>query len=272
MASMNPIGTYKAMRNILIFIVDLIIAFVIICSAIYGEYIVIYPFLNSIFGETYSDWTVLILIVIVLLSFWGLAVLNGKIVGFFLQEPSVRKTSKKKIKLENRETIFEEEEIRPIAPLLQKPLGGYRREQLNEIYLLGIIIHQLYLSNIKDDYTEKQGDKLLCIQKSFFITVFSKHNEDEYFEFTKEYMDCNNNVRNLSITDCMERSVHILSTCNIKQIQKLCNLYKTLSTRYMEIDAGDKRAMSAFVDMLEARLQDIIVKYKWDNFCDKKKR
>ena len=112
----------------------------------------------------------------------------------------------------------------------------------------------------------------MCIQKSFFITVFSKHNEDEYFEFTKEYMDCNNNVRNLSITDCMERSVHILSTCNIKQIQKLCNLYKTLSTRYMEIDAGDKRAMSAFVDMLEARLQDIIVKYKWDNFCDKKKR
>ena len=93
------------MRNILIFIVDLIIAFVIICSAIYGEYIVIYPFLNSIFGETYSDWTVLILIVIVLLSFWGLAVLNGKIVGFFLQEPSVRKTSKKKIKPENRETI-----------------------------------------------------------------------------------------------------------------------------------------------------------------------
>lgn len=28
--------------------------------------------------------------------------------------------------------------------IISKPLGGYSREQLNEIYLLGILLHQIY--------------------------------------------------------------------------------------------------------------------------------
>lgn len=57
------------MKNFLILIVDLVIAFCVIALAIWGEYKLIYPLI----GEEYIEW----LIIIMILTFFGLCWLNG---------------------------------------------------------------------------------------------------------------------------------------------------------------------------------------------------
>lgn len=64
------------MKNILILIIDLILAVIIIGFVIFGEYSLLCP----IMGKDYSEW----LIVILILSFFGLAWLNGKIIKILL--------------------------------------------------------------------------------------------------------------------------------------------------------------------------------------------
>lgn len=64
------------MKNILILIIDLILAVIIIGFVIFGEYSLLCP----IMGKDYSEW----LIVILILSFFGLSWLNGKIIKILL--------------------------------------------------------------------------------------------------------------------------------------------------------------------------------------------
>lgn len=64
------------MKNILTLIIDLILAVIVIGFVIFGEYSLLYP----IMGKDYSEW----LIVILILSFFGLSWLNGKIIKILL--------------------------------------------------------------------------------------------------------------------------------------------------------------------------------------------
>lgn len=59
------------MKDILILIVDLLIALIVIGLVLYGEYSLLYPIMQG-----YTEWLILILI----LSFFGLAWLNGIII------------------------------------------------------------------------------------------------------------------------------------------------------------------------------------------------
>lgn len=63
------------MKDILTLIVDLLIALIVIGLVLYGEYSLLYPIMQG-----YTEWLILILI----LSFFGLAWLNGKIIKILL--------------------------------------------------------------------------------------------------------------------------------------------------------------------------------------------
>lgn len=64
------------MKDIIILTFDLLIALVVIGLALYGEYYLLYPIMK----KGYTEWLILILI----LSFFGLAWLNGKIIKILL--------------------------------------------------------------------------------------------------------------------------------------------------------------------------------------------
>ena len=64
------------MKDIIILTFDLLIALVVIGLALYGEYCLLYPIMK----KGYTEWLILILI----LSFFGLAWLNGKIIKILL--------------------------------------------------------------------------------------------------------------------------------------------------------------------------------------------
>jgi hypothetical protein len=155
--------------------------------------------------------------------------------------------------------------------IISKPLGGYSREQLNEIYLLGILLHQIYYSVTGDNFTERLQRKALNIQMRFFITVFPQRNVNEYFDFTENFMSKNESLCNYSVTECIERSIGILSTCNDGQIRKLQCLYKALTTLYSEVGGGNKVALTTFYSMLDAELSSLTVEDDWRNHYAKKK-
>lgn len=155
--------------------------------------------------------------------------------------------------------------------IISKPLGGYSREQLNEIYLLGILLHQIYYSVAGDNFTERLQRKALNIQMRFFITVFPQRNVNEYFDFTENFMSKNESLCNYSVTECIERSIGILSTCNDGQIRKLQCLYKALTTLYSEVGGGNKVALTTFYSMLDAELSSLTVEDDWRNHYAKKK-
>lgn len=96
-----------------------------------------------------------------------------------------------------------------IQPILSKPLSGYSREQLNYIYLFGIILHQIYYSVTGISLSEIQQRKTLSVQMRFFITVFPQHNVKEYFDFTKAFIDKNEGLTNYSVLEVNERSIQI---------------------------------------------------------------
>lgn len=155
--------------------------------------------------------------------------------------------------------------------IIPKSLGGYNREQLNEIYLLGILLHQIYYSVAGDDFTEKLQRKALNIQMRFFITVFPQRNVSEYFDFTENFMSKNESLCNYSVSECIERSIGILSTCNDSQIRKLQGLYKALTTLYSEVGGGNKVALTTFSSMLDAELSSLTVGDDRRNHYAKKK-
>lgn len=75
---------YEDLINIIIFIADLIIVLCIICLAIYCEYKQIYTNLYPLVRDEYSEWLVLLILGIAGITFYGLAIFNGKIVGYIL--------------------------------------------------------------------------------------------------------------------------------------------------------------------------------------------
>lgn len=253
-------------KDILIVFAGIIIAGAIICSAIYGEY----ALLNQLLEGEYEEW----FIIIAALTFWALASMAVKIFGILFPHVGMVKCSKEKA---NRNIVSHisdselEEGINNEMRLIPKPLGGYRREQLNEIYLLGIIIHQLYFSQINNNLSEKQQRESLNIQMRFFITVFPNYNIDDYFDFAESFMNKNADAYNLSVTECLDRSINILALCNNKQIRKLQKLYRTLSYSYIKIGNGDRDIMTTFVNMLDAKLQNLITEEDWKSHYAQKK-
>lgn len=253
----------KTIKNIIILIIDLIIAFGVICAVIYGEYKLLYP----LFGFEYSEW----FIIIVLITFFGLAYLNGRLMGILFHDFRYQTNPAYEKKTIKYDSMSDERNIENEMPLIPKPLGGYRREQLNEIYLLGIIIHQLYFSQINNNLSEKQQRESLNIQMRFFITVFPNYNIDDYFDFAESFMNKNADAYNLSVTECLDRSINILALCNNKQIRKLQKLYRTLSYSYIKIGNGDRDIMTTFVNMLDAKLQNLITEEDWKSHYAQKK-
>lgn len=143
--------------------------------------------------------------------------------------------------------------------IIPKPLGGFRREQLNEIYLHGILLHQIYYSAAGDNFSERLQREALNIQMRFFITVFPQRDISEYFDFTENFMSENESLCNFSVSRCIERSIGILRSCNDKQIRKLQSLYKTLTALYFECGGGNKTALITYSSMLDTELASLIV-------------
>lgn len=93
----------------------------------------------------------------------------------------------------------------------------------------------------------------------FFITVFPQRNVSEYFDFTENFMSKNESLFNYSVSECIERSIGILSTCNDRQIRKLQSLYMALTTLYSDVGGGNKVALITFSNMLDAELSSLAV-------------
>ena len=249
----------RILINIIIFIADLLIALCIICLAIYCEYKLIRTNLDPLIGDEYSEWSTLLLIGIAGLTFYELAKLNGKVLDFiFIKYRPDEKTNKSKTNS-------------CVSSIITKPLGGYSREQLNYIYLFGILIHQIYYSATGISLSEKQQRKALNIQMRFFITVFPQRNVNEYFDFTEAFMDKNEGLSHYSVLEATERSMQVFSTCNNKQIRKLRTLYNTLYILYIEVGGGNKTALNTYVEMLDSELSNLTVEDDWRNHYPKKK-
>lgn len=253
------------MKSILIFLLDLILALIVIGLAIWGEYKLLLPLMGD-----YLDW----LIIIMLATFFGLAWLNGQIMEIlFPNLGSVRTPNYHQCDsvVKNNKPISKADYTTNQLAIIYKPLGGYSREQLNEIYLLGILIHQIYYSGAGDNFTERLQRKALSIQMRFFITVFPQRNINEYFDFTENFMSKNESLCNYSVSECIERSIGILSTCNDRQIRKLQVLYKTLTSLYSEVGGGNKVALTTFSSMLDTELSSLTGEEDWRNHYAKKK-
>ena len=261
----------KVLINIIIFIVDLVIALFIIGLVIYCEYKLIFTNLYPILGEEYSEWLVLFLLGIAGITFYILAKLNARILVYigtkYCQANKINNTAIS-VNINNK---FDRNKTNDLLPIISKPLGGYRREQLNEIYLLGILLHQLYYSAAGNNFSESQQKKALNIQMRFFITVFPQRNINEYFDFTEAFMTKNEAISHYSVLEGLERSMKILSTCNGKQIRKLQNLYNTLYNSYIEIGGGNKTVLNTYVKMIDAELSGLIPEEDWRDHYTKKK-
>lgn len=226
----------KFLRNIFLFI--------ILC----GIYLIILQIeMNTIFPHLNTLYIVLIVFANIIL--FGIALL------YFIACISTNS--------DTHSNIHQQKDVNRLTfnnppPIISKPIGGYKREQLNEIYLLGILLHQIYYSVAGERFTERLQKEALTIQMRFFITVFPQRNVNEYFDFTENFMSKNESLCSYSVSECIERSIGILSTCNDKQIKKLKSLYKTLTTLYNEIGGGNKVALITFSSMLDSELSSLI--------------
>lgn len=155
--------------------------------------------------------------------------------------------------------------------IIPKPIGGYNREQLNDIYLIGILIHQIYYYNVGTNLSEEQQRKALSIQMRFFVTVFPQRNVQDYFDFIEDFTNRIENLYNYSIWDYIERNIQNLSSCNNRQIKKLQNLFSVLANMYLEIGGGNKTTLTTFINLLDAELSNLIVKDDWRSHYAQKK-
>lgn len=253
-------------KGIIFTLIESLLALIVICLVIYGEYNLLSPFFLE---KDYTEW----LIIILISSFFGLVWVNGKIAGrllHFLEKVKILETVKNPnyrgdSVVKNNKLISKADATTNPSPIIPKPLGGYNRKQLNEIYLLGILIHQIYYSVAGENFTERLQRKALNIQMRFFITVFPQRNVNEYFVFTENFLNKNEVLCNHSVSECVERSIRILSTCNYKQIRKLKGLYKALTTSYSEVGGGNTVALITFSSMLDTELSSLSVEYDLKN-------
>lgn len=155
--------------------------------------------------------------------------------------------------------------------ITSKPIGGYNREQLNNIYLIGILIHQIYYSNLGTNLSEVQQRKALSIQMRFFVTVFPQRNVGDYFDFTENFITRYESLNHYSVYDYIEQNIQKLSSCNYKQIKKLQNLFSVLANMYLEIGGGNKTTLTTFINLLDAELSSLIVEDDWRSHYAQKK-
>ncbi len=228
----------KSLRNIFVFI--------LLC----GIYLIIFHIeMNTIFQQLNIVYTVLLVLANVILFGVALLLLINKWLS----------TNSKTHRNINRQKDVSREPLNNPSTIIPKPLGGYSREQLNEIYLIGILIHQIYYSATENILSQEQQRKALSIQMRFFITVFPQRNVNEYFDYTETFMNKNGELYNYSVLEATERSMQLLSTCNSNQIRKLRTLYNTLCTIYIEIGGGNKDTLNTYIKMLDAELSNLTV-------------
>lgn len=253
-------------RNIFVFFSFAIIALGSLVLAIWCENSIIIPSL----GEQYSDYGIWIILTTIVLWIWKVLPFLGDIFAPMYSFKTHRKIQSDVTNKNNKTNSNTDNSNNP-SPIIPKPLGGYSREQLNNIFLLGILIHQIYYSATGIFLSEKQQRKALSIQMRFFITVFPQRNVKEYFDFVEGFLNSINNLYNDSVLECTERSMQVLSSCNNRQVRKLQNLYKTLCTFYIENGGGNKIALNTYVNMLDTELSNLIVEDDWRNHYAKKK-
>lgn len=205
--------------------------------------------MNTIFQQLNIVYTVLLVLANVILFGVALLLLINKWLS----------TNSKTHRNINRQKDVSREPLNNPSTIIPKPLGGYSREQLNEIYLIGILIHQIYYSATENILSQEQQRKALSIQMRFFITVFPQRNVNEYFDYTETFMNKNGELYNYSVLEATERSMQLLSTCNSNQIRKLRTLYNTLCTIYIEIGGGNKDTLNTYIKMLDAELSNLTV-------------
>lgn len=250
------------MKGCIIFISDLIIAFVILVVSIWGEYELLYKFLRPTMQD-YSEWYTIICLIIMGGTFLGIIKLNGYLMNaLFPDLGQVRNPHYQKKTFQNNNP----------SPIISKALGGYSREQLNEIFLMGILIHQIYMSDMSCNLSERQQRKSLSIQMRFFVTVFPQRDVAEYFDYSEQFINKNEHLASLSLDKCVAQSMQRLSDCNNKQIDKLRNLFRTLGTAYKEqVGGGNSKMITAFLNLLDVELSNLKTEEDWRDSYAKKK-
>lgn len=240
----------KLLRNIIVFI---------LLSSIYVCLIMIE--MNTILPHLNIGYSVLLVIANIIL--YGITILF--FINKYLSTNSETHSNKNRHKDNHRATSNNPPTIIP------KPIGGYNREQLNDIYLIGILIHQIYYSNVGNNLSEERQRKALSIQMRFYVTVFPQRNVRDYFDFTEDFMNRMENLYNYSVWDYIERNIQNLSSCNNKQIKKLQNLFSVLANMYLEIGGGNKTTLTTFINLLDAELSSLIVEDDWRSHYAQKK-
>lgn len=253
-------------RNIFVFISFAIISLGSLMLLIWAEMSLILPKLN----DALTDYGVWLIIGTIVIWIWKVLPFLGDIFAplYTFKKYHIDSDTEAVKNLKTRSTVKNSNNPPTIIP---KPIGGYNREQLNDIYLIGILIHQIYYSNVGNNLSEERQRKALSIQMRFFVTVFPQRNVRDYFDFTEDFMNRMENLYNYSVWDYIERNIQNLSSCNNKQIKKLQNLFGVLANMYLEIGGGNKTTLTTFINLLDAELSNLIVEDDWRSHYAQKK-
>lgn len=258
------------MRNCIVSLSFVLITGFVLFIVLWGEYHFIYP----LFGEEYFEWYIILSII----TLFAIPISIGWIFSVFFHMGYTKVNAngnKYPEKEKSRNTKYykpQPQKNNNPTPIIAKALGGYTREQLNEIFLIGILIHQIYMSDMRFNLSERQQRKSLSIQMRFFVTVFPQRNVAEYFDFSEQFISKNEHLASLSLDKCIALSAQRLSDCNNKQIEKLCNLFKTLGNAYKEqVGGGNPKMMTAFLNLLDSELSNLKSEEDWRDSYAKKK-
>lgn len=256
------------LRNILVFLSFAVISLGLLVIIIWGELKIVIPMLK----DENSEYGVWIIIATIILWIWKVLPFLGEVFApLYAISNSSSKNEVRKTVSKTDQTTHTSHSNNP-APIISKALGGYRREQLNEIFLIGILIHQIYMSHMRCNLSERQQRKSLSIQMRFFVTVFPQRDVAEYFDFSEQFINKNEHLASLSLDECIAQSAQRLSDCNNKQIDKLCDLFRTLGTTYKEqVGGGNSKMITAFLNLLDVELSNLKTEEDWRDSYAKKK-
>lgn len=239
------------MKGCSFFLLLPVLSFFVIAILMWGEY----KLLCAVIDNEYSDWIYVILVA----TPFGIVFIYDKIIGWLFPGRAVRGSNFQQddsiAKIDNLVTM--ENDASSPLPITSKSLGGFSREQMGEIYLLGILFHQIYYYAVSDNLSESLQERALNVQKRLFITVFPKRNLIDYSDFTEKFTNKIEFLSESNISEYVERSIGILSKCNKKQIRKLQSLYKNLAASYFDIGGGDNAALISLYNMVDSELSSL---------------
>jgi len=259
----------KYLRNVCIFLSFAIISLGLLVIIIWGELKIVIPMLK----DEYSEYGVWIIIATIILWIWKVLPFLGEVFAplYSIGNSSLSKNDVRKTISKANQATHTSHPNNP-SPIISKALGGYSREQLNEIFLMGILIHQIYMSDMSCNLSERQQRKSLSIQMRFFVTVFPQRDVAEYFDYSEQFINKNEHLASLSLDKCVAQSMQRLSDCNNKQIDKLRNLFRTLGTAYKEqVGGGNSKMITAFLNLLDVELSNLKTEEDWRDSYAKKK-